>query len=155
MYFENKAIGKIKATLAIIFLVLLTLGLTLPETAWARTNAHKSTVLASLENIPESSHEATVEEAETHEIEEHETEEHETEEHEVEETKVHEPHEIKGTEIHEPEAEEHGEEEHEMAEPTGGLLSLGDIALAAAISVLIVLAWKILEQYGKRVKVRG
>lgn len=150
MYFKNKAIGKIKATLAIIFLVLLTLGLTLPETAWARTNAHKSTVLASLENIPESSHEATVEEAETHEIEEH-----ETEEHEVEETKVHEPHETKGAEIHEPEAEEHGEEEHEMAEPTGGLLSLGDIALAAAISVLIVLAWKILEQYGKRVKARG
>lgn len=150
MYFENKAIGKIKATLAIIFLVLLTLGFTLPATAWARTNAHKSTVLASLENIPESSHEATVEEAETHE-----TEEHETEEHEVEETKVHEPHETKGAEIHEPEAEELGEEEHEMAEPTGGLLSLGDIALAAAISVLIVLAWKILEQYGKRVKVRG
>lgn len=147
MRFENKTTRKIGVTLAIIFFVPLALGLTLPATAWARVNTPKSAVLASSGSITGSSHEATVEEVEIHE-----TEEHEAEEHEVEEAKAHE---AKGAETHEPEAEEHGEEEHEMVESTGGLLSPGDIVLAAAITILIVLAWKILEQYGKKIEPRS
>ncbi|HAW60167.1 MAG TPA: hypothetical protein DCW86_01685 [Actinobacteria bacterium] len=150
MRFENKTTRKIGVTLAIIFFVPLALGLTLPATTWARVNTPKSTVLASSGSITGSSHEATVEEVEIHE-----TEEHEAEEHEVEEAKAHEPHEAKGAETHEPEAKEHGEEEHEMVESTGGLLSPGDIVLAAAIAILIVLAWKILEQYGKKIEARS